>query len=103
MKKIKFQSLPGMHDILPEDQKYFQKVYKSVDGIANFYSFQKIETPILEDAEIFYKGTGLDTEIVEKQMYTFRTKGGDCVALRPEWTPPIVRSYIEHEIGRAHV
>jgi len=96
MKKIKFQSLPGMHDILPEDQKYFQKVYKSVNNIANFYSFQKIETPILEDAEIFYKGTGLDTEIVEKQMYTFRTKGGDYVALRPELTPPIVRSYIEH-------
>lgn len=96
MKKNRFQSLPGMHDILPEDQKYFQKVYKSVDGIASFYSFQKIETPVLEDAEIFYKGTGLDTEIVEKQMYTFRTKGGDYVALRPEWTPPIVRSYIEH-------
>jgi histidyl-tRNA synthetase len=96
MKKLKFQSLPGMHDILPEDQKYFQKVYKSVESIANFYSFQKIETPVLEDAELFYKGTGSDTDIVEKQMYTFRSKGGDYIALRPEWTPSIVRSYIEH-------
>jgi len=96
MKKNRFQLLSGMHDILPDDQKYFQRVYKSVEGIANFYTFQKIETPILEDAEVFYKGTGLDTEIVEKQMYTFRTKGGDLVTLRPEWTPSIARSYIEH-------
>jgi histidyl-tRNA synthetase len=96
MKKPKFQSLPGMHDVLPDEQKYFQKVYKSVESIANFYGFQKIETPLLEDADIFYKGTGLGTDIVEKQMYTFRTKGGDLVALRPEWTPSIARSYIEH-------
>lgn len=96
MKKIKFQSLPGMHDILPDDQKYFQKLYKTIEGVANFYSFQKIETPILENADIFYKGTGLDTDVVEKQMYTFRTKGGDHVALRPEITPSIARSYIEN-------
>ncbi len=96
MKKIKFQSLTGMHDILPEDQRYFQKVYKAGESVANFYSFEKIDTPIIENAEIFYKGTGIDTEIVEKQMYTFRTKSGELVTLRPEWTPSIVRSYIEH-------
>jgi len=96
MKKIKFQSLPGIHDILPNEQKYFQKIYKIVEGVANFYNFQKIETPILEQADIFYKGTGSDTDIVEKQMYTFRTKGGDYVALRPEITPSIARSYIEN-------
>ncbi|MBU4204880.1 histidine--tRNA ligase [Patescibacteria group bacterium] len=96
MKKIKFQSLPGMHDILPEDQKHFQRICKTVEGVANFYSFQKIETPILESADLFCKSTGLDTDIVEKQMYTFRTKGGDYVALRPELTPSVVRSYIEN-------
>ncbi|MBU2539637.1 histidine--tRNA ligase [Patescibacteria group bacterium] len=95
-KKAKIQSLSGMHDILPIDQKYFQRVFKAVEGIAHFYNFGRIETPILEDAELFYKGTGADTEIVEKQMYTFRTKGGDAVVLRPEWTPSIVRAYIEH-------
>jgi len=85
-----------MHDILPAEQKYFQKIHKAVESISNFYSFEQIETPILENADLFYKGTGLDTDVVEKQMYTFRTKGGDSVALRPEWTPSIVRSYIEH-------
>jgi histidyl-tRNA synthetase len=94
-KKPKYQTLSGMHDILLEDQGYFQKIYKVVDNIANFYNFQKIDTPVIEIEELFSKGIGLTTEIVEKQMYTFRTKGGDLVALRPEWTAPVVRSYIE--------
>jgi len=96
MKKPKFQTLTGMHDILPEDQGYFQKIYKVVESIANFYNFQKIDTPIVEETELFSKGIGLSTDIVEKQMYTFRTKRGDSVSLRPEWTAPVVRSYIEH-------
>ncbi len=96
MTKIKLQSLSGMHDILPQDQPYFRKIQKSVENIANYYSFQRIDTPILEYAEVFSKGTGPTTDIVEKEMYTFRTKGGDLVALRPEFTPSIARSYIEH-------
>jgi histidyl-tRNA synthetase len=71
-------------------------VQKTVEGVSNYYSFQKIETPILEDAEVFSKAVGEDTDIVEKEMYTFRTKGGDLVSLRPEGTAPVMRSYIEH-------
>ncbi|MDP2741332.1 MAG: histidine--tRNA ligase [bacterium] len=96
MNKTKIQSLTGMHDILPEDQVYFQKVQKSVESITGYYGFQKIDTPVLEQAEVFLKGTGANTDIIEKEMYTFRTKGGDLVALRPEYTSGIVRSYIEH-------
>lgn len=96
MSKVKFQSLTGMHDILPEDQVYFKKVQKSVENITNYYSFSRIDTPVLEYAEIFVKGTGFATDIVEKEMYSFRTKGGDTVALRPEFTPGFARSYIEH-------
>ena len=94
--KNKFQSLTGMHDVLPEDQVYFKKVQKAVESVSNYYSFQKIETPILEDVEVFAKAVGSDTDIVGKEMYTFRTKGQDLVALRPEGTAPIMRSYIEH-------
>jgi histidyl-tRNA synthetase len=94
--KTKVQSLTGMHDILPEDQVYFQKVQKAVENITGYYGFQKIDTPVLEQAEVFLKGTGAGTDIVEKEMYAFRTKGGDLVALRPEYTSGIVRSYIEH-------
>ena len=95
MKKPKFQTLIGMHDILPEEQGYFKQIYKIIENIANFYNFQKIETPILEESDLFLKGIGLATEIVKRQMYTFRTRGGDSVSLRPEYTTPVVRSYIE--------
>ncbi len=96
MSKIKYQSLTGMHDILPEDQVYFKHVQKVVEAIANSYTFEKIETPILEFTEVFQKAVGDDTDIVGKEMYTFRTKGGDLVSLRPEGTAAVMRSYLEH-------
>ncbi len=88
--------MTGMHDILPQDQIYLKRVLKSIEGIAHYYDFKRIDTPILEQAEVFSKGTGAGTDIVEKEMYTFRTKGGDLVALRPEFTPSIARAYTEH-------
>jgi len=94
-KKPKFQSPTGMHDILPIEQRYFQKIYNVVGEIAAFYDFQKIETPILEEAELFAKGIGMSTDIVEKQMFVFKTKGGDWLTLRPEGTAPVVRAFIE--------
>jgi histidyl-tRNA synthetase len=95
-KKPKFQSPTGMHDILPEEQRYFQKVYDVVQEIADFYQFQKIETPILEQTELFSRGIGLSTDIVGKEMFNFRTKGGDYLTLRPEQTASMVRAHIEH-------
>ncbi|MFA6376598.1 MAG: histidine--tRNA ligase [Candidatus Paceibacterota bacterium] len=94
--KPKFQSVTGMHDILPEDQKYYEKVYETAKEIAGFYNFSRIETPILEDGELFVKGTGATTDIVQKQMYSLKTRGGDLLTLRPEGTPSAVRSYLEH-------
>ena len=94
MKKPKFQSPTGMHDIL-EDQKYYQKIYDVVEEIADFYNFEKIETPILEETELFSRGVGLSTDIVQKQMFSLRTKGGDLLTLRPEGTASVVRAYIE--------
>lgn len=85
-----------MHDILPAEEKYFQRVLDACENIANFYGFQRIDTPILEETELFSKGTGLSTEIVQKQMYNLRTKGGDSLTLRPEFTPSVIRAFIEH-------
>jgi len=96
MKKPKIQSPTGMHDILPEDQKYFQKIYQIIEEIADFYHFQKIDTPILEDTELFTKGIGLATDIVQKEMFSFRTKGKDNLTLRPEGTAPVARAYIQY-------
>jgi len=95
MKKPKFQTPTGMHDIFSEEQKYFQKIYEVCEDIANFYQFQKIETPILEETELFSRGIGISTDIVGKQMFSLRTKGGDYLTLRPEGTAPVVRAFIE--------
>ena len=85
-----------MHDILPDDQKYYEKIYETAKEIADFYGFSRIETPILENSDLFIRGTGATTEIVQKQMFVFKTKGNDNVALRPEGTPAIVRAYLQH-------
>ena len=85
-----------MRDILPGDQVYLKKIQKSVESTTHYYSFGRIDVPVLEFAEVFAKGAGDTSDIVEKEMYSFRTKGQDLVALRPEFTPGIVRSYIEN-------
>jgi len=96
MQKSKFQSPTGMHDILPSDQKYFRKIYDTVEDIVSFYQFEKIDTPIAEDTKLFSKGIGISTDIVKKQMFSFRTKGGDSLTLKPEGTASVARAYIEH-------
>lgn len=95
VRKSKFQTPTGMHDILPKDQAYFRKIYNVVESIANFYGFGKIDTPILELSELFSKGVGLDTDIVQKEMFNLKTRGGDHLSLRPEGTAPVVRAYIQ--------
>jgi len=95
-KKSKIQSAPGMRDILPENQASFDKVFSVSSDFAKYFNFKKITPPILEYTELFEKGTGEFTDIVEKQMYNLRTKGGDHLTLRPEFTPSLVRSYIEN-------
>lgn len=94
--RSKFQTVTGMHDILPEDQKYYEKIYETAKDVAGFYNFERLETPILENSELFVKGTGATTEIVQKQMYSFKTRGGDSLTLRPEGTPSIVRAYLQN-------
>jgi len=94
-KKIKFQSLPGMHDILFRDQRYFRKIKKTVRKVAGFYGFREITTPIIENVDLFSRGIGESTDIVKKEMYILKTRG-NSLALRPEGTAPIVRAYIQH-------
>ncbi len=98
--KLLIQSPKGMHDILPGEQPWWEKVRRTSQETANFYNFLRIDTPILEPTEIFERGTGVTTDIVEKEMFTLRTKGGDRLALRPENTPGIVRAYFEHGLSR---
>lgn len=90
------QLLRGMKDILPQDEPYWSAVYEKVAEVAHSAGFQRIETPILESANLFTRTVGQETDIVEKEMYTFVDKGGDKVALRPENTAAVARAYLEH-------
>ncbi|MFZ2390678.1 MAG: histidine--tRNA ligase [Minisyncoccales bacterium] len=96
MSKPKFQTVTGMHDILPQDQAYYEKIQEAAKKVFSFYDFEKIDTPILEDANLFIKSVGENTDIVEKEMFTLKTKGKDSLVLRPEGTASIMRAYIEH-------
>ncbi len=92
----KLQSLSGTHDIFGLQYEYFEKVREVVLKNAKIYGFKGVETPIIEDTEVFTRGVGKLTDVVEKEMYTFKTKGGDNVSLRPEGTAPIMRAFIQH-------
>ncbi|MBI3589456.1 MAG: histidine--tRNA ligase [Candidatus Liptonbacteria bacterium] len=88
-----------MHDILPADQVWWERIDKTARELADFYNFQRIETPILEQVSLFERTVGGDTDIVQKEMYTLKTKGGDFLALRPEGTAPVMRAYLDHGLG----
>lgn len=104
MTKIKiknFQPLKGMHDILPQEQVWWDKARKALDEVAGAYYFRRIDTPILERAEVFEKSLGETSDIVEKQMFVFKSSSGDRLVLRPEGTAAIVRAYVQH--GLSHL
>ena len=86
----------GMRDIRDEEYYLFQGFFEKAQEVAMYYGFKPIDTPILEHEEIFTSGVGEGTDIVDKEMYTLRTKGGDRLALKPEHTAPLMRAYIEH-------
>ncbi len=90
------QAIRGMRDILPEDQSYWNQVRRVSSRMAHDFGFRRIDLPLVEYADIFKRSIGEGTDIVEKEMYVFTTKGGDRVALRPEFTAGMARSYIQH-------
>lgn len=94
-----FQSVKGMHDILPKDGALWRAFITKGFEIADLHDFHFMETPILEQARLFEVGVGASTDIVEKEMFVFTTRGKDRVALRPEGTAGLMRSYIQHHLG----
>lgn len=86
----------GMRDILPADQPYWQQVRKVTEKAAADFGYRRIDLPLVEFTNLFARGIGTGTDIVEKEMYSFNTKGGEKVSLRPEFTAGIARAYIQH-------
>ncbi len=91
-------AIRGTHDILPGEVEKWQYVERVARALCDRYGYVEVRTPVIEREELFLKGTGETTDIVQKEMYSFEDKGGDRITLRPEATPGIVRAYIEHNL-----
>lgn len=95
-KSQELSSPKGMRDIIGDEYYKFQGFFEKAQEVAVYYGFKPIETPILEHEETFTTAVGVGTDIVDKEMYTLKTKGGDHLAMRPEQTAGLMRAYIEH-------
>jgi len=93
------QAIRGMNDILPDDTPSWEFVEDRVRGVFRQYGYRNLRTPIVEFTELFVRGVGEATDIVEKEMYSFvDSMNGDRLSLRPEGTAPAVRAALEHNL-----
>jgi histidyl-tRNA synthetase len=88
----------GTRDILPAEVGRWRRVEGVARDLCARYGYAELRTPVIEREELFAKGTGESTDIVQKEMYAFTDKGGDRITLRPEATPSMVRSFVEHAL-----
>jgi histidyl-tRNA synthetase len=96
---MKHKALYGTHDILPDESFQWQNFEKKLRSIFDLYNYKEIRTPIFEETELFTRSIGQDTDIVQKEMYTFQDQGKRSITLRPEGTAGVVRAYLEHNLG----
>jgi histidyl-tRNA synthetase len=91
-----YQAPRGTVDILPQEQAYWRYIEQEAAHVCQLYGYQRIDTPAFENTQLFARSIGEKTDIVEKEMYSFKDKGGNDITLRPEGTAPVCRAYIEH-------
>ena len=89
----------GTYDVLPDQAKNWNKLEENAVSLFERYGYARIVTPTFEHTELFKRGIGESTEIVQKEMYTFEDKSGRSLTLRPEGTAPVVRAYLEHNLS----
>jgi len=99
MTKNIIRSVKGTKDILPGESSEWQKIEKSFRNFIHRYGYREIRTPVFEKTELFARGVGEGTDIVTKEMYTWEDRNGDSLTLKPELTAPVVRAYIQHNLG----
>jgi histidyl-tRNA synthetase len=92
------QALRGTRDILPEEVGYWQRVEATARDILGRSAYQEIRTPIFEQTDLFERGIGEATDVVGKEMYTFKDRGDRSLTLRPENTAGVIRAFIEHHL-----
>ncbi|MDX2494074.1 MAG: histidine--tRNA ligase [Desulfuromusa sp.] len=91
-------AIKGMNDVLPGEVETWQFLEQSARDVFGLYGFSEIRTPIAEKTDLFCRSIGETTDIVEKEMYTFRDKSENSLTLRPEGTAPVMRSFIQNRL-----
>lgn len=92
----KFQSVRGFNDVLPADTPAWQALQRAAEDVFAAYGYGEIKLPLLERTELFERSIGAATDVVEKEMFTFKDREGDSLTLRPEGTASCVRAGLEH-------
>lgn len=92
----KYKRITGMKDVLFDEQPYWRYILAKIQETVDLFGYRRLDTPVLEQANLFVRGVGEGTDIVEKEMYIFEDRDGDQLALRPEFTAGIMRAYIEN-------
>ena len=95
---MEVQAPKGTKDMLPQDAYKWHFVENKFREIAKFYGMREIRTPMFEHTDLFLRGVGDTTHIVQKEMYTFNDKGNRSITLKPEGTAPVVRAFIENRL-----
>ena len=90
------RKIKGTMDLFPEDTLLFRHIEEVMREEAEAYGYGEIRTPMFENTELFVRGVGDTTDVVQKEMYTFNDNGGRSISLRPEGTAGAVRAYLEH-------
>ena len=91
----------GTQDFIPPQTGRWQELEARIHSLAHRYGYGEIRTPAFEATELFVRGVGETTDIVEKEMYTFQDKGDRSMTLRPEWTAPVMRALLQHNLLQA--
>jgi histidyl-tRNA synthetase len=97
---VKFEAPRGTHDILPSEQPRWRQVIGEFERLCALYGYRRIDTPVFEDTDLFVRTSGLGSDVVSKEMYTFTDRGDRSLTLRADATAPIVRAYLEHGLHR---
>lgn len=96
---LKIRSIKGTHDLLPEDTERWRRVENTIHHLMEQYGYGEIRTPAFENTDLFIRGIGSESDIVTKEMYSWKDQGGDSLTLTPELTAPVVRAYLQHQLG----
>jgi histidyl-tRNA synthetase len=96
---VKFKSIKGTRDILPEDSHRWQFVEQQIRSRMHIFNYKEIRTPVFEETALFARGIGELTDIVSKEMYTFLDRSETSLTLKPEMTASVIRAYLQHNLG----